>query len=486
MHISSIPSPYGIGTLGKSARKFLDFLRSAGQSYWQILPVCPTGYGDSPYQGTSTYAGNPYLIDLDMLQERGLLEKADYSELNWGEDEGCVDFGKMYELRNPVLAKAADRLLEQPPGDYSDFCENNKFWLDDYALFSVIKEVCGGLEWQKWSEGLKFRKDADLQQFREAHGGEIEARKAVQYMFFDQWNSLREYARETGIRIIGDAPIYVAMDSVDVWVAPEMFRLDEELRPTEISGCPPDGFSATGQRWGNPLYRWDRMAVNNYEWAVRRFGYLSNIYDVLRIDHFRGFDSYYAIPADSPDARTGTWEKGPGAELFKELERRRGKVSIIAEDLGFLTDSVRELLEECGYPGMKVLQFAFDSREPSHVYYLPHRYPERCVAYTGTHDNNTIKGWISEISKEEFDTAKQYMGLSDPDSYVWDTMKTLWRTAAGITIVPMQDILCKGSEARMNRPAIPEGNWAWRMKKDEITDDLVEKLHGYMEMYERI
>jgi len=485
MHITSLPSEYGVGTMGKAAYDFLDFLHDAGQSYWQILPVAPTGYGDSPYQTTSTFAGNPYFIDLDMLEEEGLLSKKDYADKNWGDNPELADYGKLYEQRTDVLGIAADNFLKNPTGKYAEFKEKNSCWLDDYALFTAIKKERGQRPWNEWPEALKVREKDALSKFEKEHATEVERNKVIQYFFADQWKKLHEYANQKEIQIIGDVPIYCAYDSVECWAHPELFLLDENLSLKEVAGCPPDAFAEGGQRWGNPLYDWDYHGKTKYEWWIGRIFYLCRLYDVLRIDHFRGFDSYYAIPAEREDARVGEWREGPGIKLFRALENRYGKQKIIAEDLGFLTDSVRKLLKDSGFPGMKILQFGFDIREGSHSDYLPHRYVEKCIAYTGTHDNDTINGWIEDADDNIRQCACEYLNIDDIKAANIAAMKALWASPAGIAIVQAQDLLGLGSASRMNIPAIPDGNWRWRAKSGAFTEDMAKQLNRLMLLYER-
>lgn len=485
MHISSLPSSYGVGTMGKCAREFVDFLAKAGQSYWQILPVCPTSYGDSPYQSFCTYAGNPYFIDLDELAKDGLLEKAEYAEEDWGEDPERVNYGVLYEKRYPILRLAAKRFLENTQIEFEEFCKVNAYWLEDYSLFMTLKNINGGLAWTEWPHALRNHETEALQNVMKQNNEEILFWKVVQFLFFRQWSELRAYANENGISIIGDIPFYVALDSVDAWAHSELFQLNEERVPTGVAGCPPDGFSATGQLWGNPLYRWDVHEATGYRWWIQRIDYLCKVYNVLRIDHFRGFDTYYAIPYGDKDASRGVWKEGPGMKLFQAIEKEIGRQRIIAEDLGFLTESVKKLLADSGFPGMKILEFAFDKREANHVDYLPENYISHCVAYTGTHDNDTVQGWFVTANAEDIAYAKEYMNCTDPANYHWDMMKTLWASVADYAIVQAQDILGLGSESRMNTPSTMGGNWQWRALPGSFTDELADILAGYMKIYNR-
>lgn len=486
MHLSSLPSPHGIGSMGEPARRFADFLEKAGQSYWQLLPVCPTSYGDSPYQSFSTYAGNPYFIDLDELEKEGYLKREEYEKTDWECGPDKINYGALYEKRYPILKKAAERFRENPPEDYAEFCRENARWLDDYGRFMALKDAHGGAPWMEWEPGLRNRDRQALEEAAAHYGDQIEFWKICQYLFFRQWKALREYVNGHGIRIIGDLPIYVSLDSVDVWAHPELFQLDENKVPREVSGCPPDGFSADGQLWGNPLFDWEYMARDGYSWWADRIGYLCRVYDVLRIDHFRGFDSYYAIPYGRKDAREGRWREGPGIELFRAVEKQIGRQPIIAEDLGYLTDSVRQLLADSGYPGMKVMEFAFDSRDGSGSEYLPHNYIRHCVAYTGTHDNDTILGWAAAVSPEDFRRAAEYLRLTQEEGYHWGMMRALWASVADLTIVQAQDLLGLGSEARMNTPSTVGTNWLWRALPGSFTEELAGKLRHEMEIYERL
>ncbi len=483
MHISSLPSPWGIGTMGGVAREFVDFLARAGQRYWQLLPVGPTSYGDSPYQSFSAFAGNPYFIDLDDLAQEGLLRREEYAHLDWGSPDQ-VDYGLLYHNRYPVLRRAVERLLAATPPDYEDFRRKNTHWLGDYALFMAIKQANDGVSWQEWEEGLRNRDPGSLETARRSLAGEVTFWEGTQYLFYRQWIALRAVARERGVAIIGDLPIYVAYDSADVWAEREQFQLDEGGRPTEVSGCPPDGFCETGQLWGNPLFNWKAMRADNYRWWRERIKHQFALFDTLRIDHFRGFDSYYAIPYGDPDARFGSWRPGPGMELFRTIEGEMGRRSIIAEDLGYLTDSVRQLLTDSGYPGMKVLQFAFDSREDND--YLPHNYPHRCVVYTGTHDNDTILGWMDHAPSTAVQAAKEYLRLTQEEGWEWGMMRGAWASVGELAVVTMQDLLGLDNSARMNAPSILGGNWKWRALPGQITRELAARIHHEMEVYRRL
>lgn len=483
MHLTSLPSPHGVGTMGQAARDFVDFLQRAGQDSWQILPICPTSYGDSPYQSFSAYAGNPYLIDLDDLVAEGLLVPEEYQNLEWGEDPTQVDFGLLYQRRFPVLRHAVRRLLVRDAAGVEDFAQGNP-WLEDYALFMALKDRHGGVAWSQWPEGERRRDPETLAQARQALADELDFWRGVQFLFFRQWRTLKTYANDRGISLIGDMPIYVAGDSADVWADPLQFQLDDDLLPTEVAGCPPDGFSADGQLWGNPLFHWERMEQEDFRWWTARIDYQCGIYDVLRIDHFRGFDAYYAIPFGDVNARRGRWREGPGIRLFQTVERAIGPRAIIAEDLGFLTDSVRQMLTESGYPGMKVLQFAFDSRDGGG--YLPHSFPRHCVAYIGTHDNDTILGWMAAAPAADVEKAKSYLRLNREEGYVWGMLRALWASPADLAVVQMQDLLELGHEARMNTPSTVGLNWKWRCLPGAYSEELADRVRREMELYARL
>lgn len=484
MHISSLPSPYGIGTMGKEARKFADFLEKSGQKYWQILPICPTSYGDSPYQSFSSFAGNPYFIDLEYLCKDKLLTKKECGSFHWGDDIHSVDYGVLYQSRYQLLKKAYARFLKQEPEDFAVFCEEEADWLEEYALFMALKDANGGAAWFEWEKDLKTRKPEAIAAAREEYAEDIKFYQMLQYLFFRQWRDLKAYINGLGIEIIGDVPIYVAGDSADVWANPEQFYLDENLDPIDVAGCPPDAFSEEGQLWGNPLFRWDVMKKDDYAWWTKRIAAMSKLYDVVRIDHFRGFDSYYAIPAGDENAKNGEWRQGPGMDLFHTLERKLGRLNIIVEDLGFLTPSVLKLVKDSGFPGMKVIQFAFDSREGSD--YLPHNYPAHCVVYTGTHDNDTILGWMKSAPKKSVKFAKEYLNLTKEEGYNWGMMRGAWASVGELAIVPMQDLIGVGGEGRMNTPSTLGENWKWRADSDQITSKLAKKLLKYMQMYGRV
>ena len=484
MPISSLPSPHGIGTLGAEARKFVDFLAAAGQSWWQILPVSPTSYGDSPYQSFSAYAGNPYLIDLDLLCEDGLLTPAEVNAVSWGTDPARVDYSAIYNGRFPLLHLAMERGWERDADKVKAFSEENDAWLPDYALFMALKRHFGMSAWTEWpDEDIRLRRPEAVARYREELADDIRLFTYIQYLFFRQWEALRAYAHEKGIGIIGDLPIYVAMDSADVWADPRAFQLDERNVPAEVAGVPPDYFTADGQLWGNPLYDWDAMKADGYTWWIRRIAGASRLYDILRIDHFRGLESYWAVPYGETTAKVGRWVKGPGMDLMNVLTEKFPNIQFIAEDLGYLTPEVRQLLEDSGLPGMKVLQFAFDSREAAN--YLPHTYPRHCVCYAGTHDNSTLMGWKDEAAPADIAMAREYLGLHDEEGFNWGVLRGGQSSVADLFIAQMQDYLGLGSEARMNTPGILGGNWQWRMLPGQITDELTARIARMTSLYGR-
>ena len=483
MHISSLPGNTGIGTLGKEAFRFVDFLKNSGQTYWQVLPLCPTSYGDSPYQSFSTFAGNPYFIDCDLLYEQKLLKKSDYSKINWGNDAQKVDYNKLSANKFNILRKAFNNFI--PDEDYYNFCNKNSFWLDDFALYMSIKDSYKGKPWNEWDKDIVLRKKEKISELKQKLQNDIDFYKTVQYFFFSQWFNLKEYANKNEIKIIGDIPIYVAGDSADVWSNPKQFMLDDDCNPIEVAGCPPDAFSDEGQLWGNPLYNWDYMKKDKYTWWKNRIRHLCKMCDVIRIDHFRGFESYYCIPADSKTAKVGEWRKGPGIEFFREIERDLGKKDIIAEDLGFLTHSVKRMLRQSRYPGMKVLQFAFDTEDEND--YLLHNYPKNSVAYTGTHDNDTVIGFMTKTApRKTRKRAKEYLRLSRREGYNWGFIKAVLSSNSDTAIITMQDLLGLGNEARMNYPSTVVNNWQWRATGDYISSYLEEKLLYYTSLYQRI
>lgn len=485
MPISSLPSKYGIGTLGQAARNFIDFLEKSGQTYWQVLPIGPTGYGDSPYQSFSSNAGNPYFIDLDDLCEEGYLEKDEYVNENYGTNPESVDYATLYNTRFTVLRKAVERIEKIQPEDYVTFLNDNAYWLNDYALFMAEKDDHHGQSYTTWEDDLRKHKEDVLEGERVRLQKNVEFYIGLQYFFFHQWKKMREYGREHGVYLIGDVPIYVSPDSSDIWGNPSLFQLDEDLKPTGVAGCPPDAFAADGQLWGNPLYNWDKMREDGYTWWVNRVRYQFEFVDILRIDHFRGFESYFCVPYGDKTARNGVWKKGPGYELFRTIEERLGKVHIIAEDLGFLTPEVIQMVRDTGYPGMKVLQFAFDPRDTGSGY-LPHLYTNNCVVYPGTHDNETIIGWMDDAPEGFADHAIEYMHLDTKEGYNWGFIRNAYESVADLAVIQMQDILGLGNEARMNTPSTLGGNWTWRVSEKVFTEKLAEKIRHMTEIYGRL
>ena len=481
LHISSLPSAYGIGTLGRAAYEFVDFLKRAGQTYWQVLPISPTGFGDSPYQSYSTFAGNPYFIDFDMLSEDGNLEPSAYKDIKWGNDPEFVDYGAIFENRFKVLKAAylADR--EELKDDIYKFRMDKSYWIENYAMFMAVKYENDLKPYWDWNEDIKLRKPQAMTDAYSRLSDEIEFWIYVQYRFFEQWTRLKEYANKQGIKIIGDIPIYVAEDSADAWAHNEVLQLNSKRKPIKVAGCPPDYFSPKGQLWGNPLYNWDYLKKTGYEWWIERIKGVSDLFDVVRIDHFRAFSEYYAIPFGDEDATNGKWEKGPGKDFFDILG---DDLSIIAEDLGMIDDKVRELLMYTKFPGMKVLQFAFDPESDSE--YLPHKYNKNCVAYIGTHDNDTLIGWLDNADKAEAEYAKEYMRLNDSEGVHIGAIKTLMASPADVAIITMQDILGLDTMARMNIPSEASGNWQWRLTLNWVFfDDTAEWIKKITKTYGR-
>ena len=482
--ISALPSPYGIGTLGKAAYAFADFLHAAGQRYWQLLPLGPTSYGDSPYQSFSTFAGNPYFIDLDLLAEEGLLDKEDLAAADWGNDPRYVDYGKIYEVRFDLLRRAFLRGRERDREAVERFQAENP-WLKNYALYMAVKAHFGMKSWLEWpDEAIRVRAPEAVARYEKELAEDVAFYTYLQYLFFKQWGELREYIHSLGIRIIGDLPIYVAMDSADVWAEPEFFQLGEGNIPTEVSGVPPDYFSADGQLWGNPLYDYDRMRQDGFGWWIRRVEGASRLFDVIRIDHFRGLESYWAVPYGAETAREGRWRKGPGMDLVGVLTQWFHGLDIIAEDLGFLTPEVHQLLRDSGLPGMKVLEFAFDAREPSN--YLPHTYERNCVCYVGTHDNETVMQWREQADRADVTFARKYLGLNEAEGFHWGMIRGGMSSVADTFVAQMQDYLGLGAEGRMNTPGTLGNNWRWRLLPGEASPALARKIRRYAHMYGRL
>jgi len=489
LHPTSLASPHGIGDLGPEARGFADFLASAGQTLWQVLPLGPTGYGESPYQCFSAWAGNPLLISLEWLVERGWLDgRALHQAPDFPEDR--VDFERLVPWKMSLLKSIA------PGGaDFGDFCEVHREWLDDFALFVALKDHHHGVAWTDWEAGARDRDPKALAQWRVTLAAPIAVHKFLQFVFYEQWRELREYARARGIRIMGDLPIYVAHDSADVWANRRFFQLDPQGKPIAVSGVPPDYFSKTGQLWGNPIYNWDALAEDGYGWWLDRFRAAFHMVDMIRLDHFRGFEAYWEVPAGETTAVNGRWVKGPGSALFRAAKAALGELPFVAENLGVITPEVEAIREECGFPGMAVLQFAFGT-DPQAPTFRPHNYPREVVAYTGTHDNDTTVGWWSSDGqrdstrsaddiRRERDFAKRYLG-TDGAEIQWAFIRTLEESVADTVLIPMQDVLGLGSEARMNQPATTGGNWRWRYRPGALKPELAARLRELAELYERL
>lgn len=484
LHLSSLPSPWGIGTMGKEAYAFVDFLEKAGQKYWQILPLGPTSYGDSPYQSFSTFAGNPYFIDLDLLSKDGALKPEDYQHLCWGDAADTVDYARIFALRFGVLKTAweHDRILLQK--EVADFRAKNSYWIENYAMYMALKFAFEQKSYQEWDIDIKCRKPEAMEEAYARLGDDIDFWIYVQYRFFEQWNNLKTYANQKGIQIIGDIPIYVAEDSADAWTHSEILQLDESRTPLRVAGCPPDYFAAKGQLWGNPLYDWQALKDSRYQWWIARMRAALSMYDIVRIDHFRGFSAFYSIPYGREDAVVGEWVQGPGMDFFRVLrEELGGNLSIIAEDLGLLDDGVRNLLKDTGFPGMKVVQFGLTPGQNSE--YLPHNYPKNTVAYIGTHDNNTLCGWFSEEPADVQEFACSYM-RTKPEEVHWGFIETMMASSADTVIFMVQDLLGLDKTTRMNTPSTLGGNWLWRLKTMDLLDEtLTKRLKKLSEVYSR-
>ncbi len=482
LHISSLPSHYGIGTFGKEAYRFVDFLEAAGQKYWQVLPMNPTDFGDSPYQSSSAFAGNPYFIDLDFLVKDGLLTPED-CKCDWGAEPEKVNFDAIRSHRMTVLRKAFESFI--PGVRFEIFCNKNSYWLDDYAIYAAMKKE-QQVEWQKWPDELKQRKHSALKTVKQSCEHEILFQKFLQYKFYEQWSFLKRYANKKGISIIGDVPIYTASDSADCWSQPEQFQLNKEGYPISVAGVPPDAFSETGQLWGNPLYDWKKMHWDGYKWWIQRMEHNFKLYDMLRVDHFRGLESYWSVPAGDETAENGVWVKGPGIKLFRAIKKhfeskKLMKMNIIAEDLGIITPEVDQLRMEAGFPGMKVLQFAFNPNEESS--YLPHNCWGKTVVYTGTHDNQTALGHFDSASDGEKAYICKYLGIKGRDEVSYGFIRAAWGSGAELAICQMQDILDLDDNSRMNTPGTVKGNWQWRMKSDALNDELAAKLRDITKLY---
>ena len=487
MHISSLPGKYGIGSFGQSAYDFVDFLVRTKQRYWQILPLGTTSYGDSPYQSFSAFAGNTYFIDFDILIEEGLLNEADVKGAEFGDDPRKVDYAKIFDARRPIMEKAVARFLKADDlSDYESFVEQNAAWLEVFAEYMAIKEHFDNLAWTEWpDEAIRRREAASLASYREKLADKLTYHRVTQYLFFKQWLRLKAYANEHHIEIVGDMPIYVAADSADVWAQPHFFKTDAVGKPTCVAGCPPDEFSETGQLWGNPIYDWEAMDKDGYAWWIERLRESFKIYDIVRIDHFRGFESYWEVPADSETSATGKWVKGPDYKLFAAVKEALGDLNIIAEDLGFMTDEVIELRERTGFPGMKILQFAFNPDDESID--SPHLAPNNSVMYTGTHDNNTVLGWY----KDEIDDATrqymaQYTNRKEYETVPHAMLRTIFASVSFMAIATMQDLLELDSAARMNYPSTIGGNWTWRMTAEELNPIVEGELYSLTKTYRRM
>jgi 4-alpha-glucanotransferase len=497
LHPTSLPGPHGVGDLGPEAYRFVDFLHAAGLKLWQVLPLNPTGYGDSPFQCFSASAGNPLLINLDRFVEKGILNKSDLGEIPTLPLE-TVNYGRVIAYKTPLLKKAARNFLETATssdrGGFETFCRANANWLDDFALFMAVKDAHDLVAWTRWPADIAARKPDALRTWSARLSREIEAIKYWQFEFIQQWQDLRAYARERSIRIIGDIPIYVAQDSADVWANREFFWLDAQGNATKISGVPPDYFSATGQLWGNPIYNWARLKETNYKWWVDRFGAAMRLYDIMRIDHFRGFEAYWEVPGGESTAKNGQWVKGPGGELFSVVQSELGELPIIAENLGVITPEVEAIRTQFNYPGMAILQFAFGN-DPQGPSFRPHNYERNLVAYTGTHDNDTTVGWWSSKGTgdsirtaddvlKEHEFARAYLGLEDDDVH-WALIRAILASVANTAIIPLQDVLGVGSSARMNLPGTSSGNWRWRVRPQALGDELASKLQEMNRVYDR-
>lgn len=475
--VSALPSDYGIGTLGKDAYEFIDFLCDSCQHFWQILPLGHTGFGDSPYQCFSAFAGNPYYIDPFILFESGYIEK---EEIPTQGNSGLIDYGRLYKERLQLIKKAAEK-VNVNSSDYNSFERSNQYWLDDYALFMSVKESNEMTPLKDWAEEIRLPDADTLEKMRIKFRHQIRIWKNIQYLFFSQWNNLKRYANARNVEIIGDVPIYVSADSCEMWVHNELFITDDDGNPALFSGCPPDAYSPLGQLWGNPIYDWVRHRKDNYSWWITRMRHSGQLYDVVRIDHFRGFEDYYAVDATASNAVLGEWYKGPSREFIDALKRSVPEIRVIAEDLGNITDKVRDLLCYSDFAGMKVLQFAFEGAEE----FLPHNYTRHSVAYTGTHDNPTMKQWTLISEDEALSFAKKYLNVNNSDSLVNDCIRALFMSVSETVIIPMQDWLGLGSEARMNVPSIAFGNWVWRLKKEELNNSLSQRIAEMTKLYYR-
>ena len=483
LHISSLPSPCGIGTLGKAAYEFADFLHDAGQHYWQILPIGPTSYGDSPYQSFSTCAGNPYFIDLELLRDDGLILQEELDSIDWSAHEERVDYGFQFSVRFDLLYRAFERGRDRYAREVEDFRAENP-WVEEYALYMAVKRSRGMVSWEQWPEEIRLRRPGAVATYATVLAEDMNFFIFLQFLFFRQWDALRSYVHDKGIEIIGDLPIYVPYDSCDVWANPSLFQLDVQGVPTGVAGCPPDYFAKDGQLWGNPLYDWQKMSADGYRWWKKRICAASRLFDVIRIDHFRGLESYWSVPYGEETARNGKWVKGPDHDFIRALKESFPDLRLIAEDLGFLTPEVMQLQKDSGFPGMKVLEFAFDPREPSN--YLPHRYERNCICYSGTHDNETLVQWQAAQSDETLAYTMEYLGVSDEKDLTWGILRAGMASVADTFIAQMQDYLGLGAQSRMNEPGtVSQKNWSWRLKKTDLTPELAQKIRRLTSLYER-
>lgn len=475
MHIASLPNAYGIGKLGEEAYAFVDFLQKSGQKVWQVLPLSPTSFGDSPYQSFSIFAGNPYFISFEKLEEESLLKREEYTEISWAESARYIDYGVLYENIFAVLKKAHNRFQKAPPADYAAYMEENRHWLLDYALFMALKFAHGGRPWSEWEPPLRNRAPKAIEEAFAFYADEVDFWSFLQYIFYRQWFAVKDYANRKGIEIIGDIPIYAAYDSVEVWCQPELFQLDENRCPVVVAGFPPDGFSPDGQLWGNPIYDWARMEQDGFAWWIERIRFAKKIFDSVRIDHFIGFNSYYAIPFKNKTAHGGVWKEGPRYKLFKAVKAAAGKGGIIAEDLGIITPAVRRLMKQTGYPGMKVLQFAFSPDGKSD--YLPQNYSSpNCVVYTGTHDNETVAGWAKNTDRQSLKFCKEYLKVQKNKDIPWAFIELAWKSSADTAITTPQDLWGYDNSARINVPSTVGNNWRWRALPSDFTEELALRL----------
>lgn len=484
MHITSLPGPHGIGSMGRYGKQFIDFLKTAGQRYWQILPVGPTGYGNSPYQAFSAFAGNPFIIDIEQLIEANYITAKEVEAYDLDGNPERIDYDKIIANKVALLKVCYKTFKATHDTGEMDAFKQAHHWIDEYSMFMALKDHHNQRPWQEWTEGYRLRDEKILETFRSSHSDAIEFWVFLQWIFYKQWKDLKMYANKCGVEIIGDMPIYVSSDSSDTWAHPELFYFDKSSKPFAVAGCPPDAFSDTGQLWGNPLYDWARNEATGFKWWIDRMASSMELYDVIRIDHFRGFESYWEIPAGDETAENGKWVKGPGMKLFEAIHQAIPSMRIIAEDLGFLTEEVIQLVKESGYPGMKVLQFAFDSREESD--YLPHNYDSHCIVYTGTHDNDTVMGWFESAAKEDVAMAIEYLALTKEEGYHWGYIRGAWSSVAETAIAPMQDFLGLGTDHRMNIPSTIGGNWEWRVKEKDLSDALAKRMRQLTKIYGRL